>query len=348
MKIFFSLGVFLLITVGGLGGCKKKGAFTAAEQTAAANLKEVKDPVLEEIFAFRQAVRQNFNKRRFAELEKHAAELRRSKAVFDNGSWKLYEFYESLTCEDNEPESLWQLHEQIHRDWITAFPQSVTARVAYADFFVSYAWEARGAKYAGEVAAERWPLFRERLASAQRTLEEARALPEKDAVCWAVTLRVARGQGWEKSDYDRAVREANAFEPHYWKYDTYRAETLLPRWYGEPGDWEAYTEEAAARPDGLGDEVYARMVIALHIYYKNVFRETKVSWPKTRAGLERLRQQYPRSLDFMSETAFFAVLSGDRALAKELFAQLGDRYLARVWRDREYFVRCRNWAAEGG
>ena len=126
-----------------------------------------------------------------------------------------------------------------------------------------------------------------------------------------------------------------------------RAESLLPRWYGKPGDWEAYAVQTAARPDGLGDEVYARIVMALHGYYGNVFRETAVSWAKVRSGLKQMRQLYPDSLDILSETALLAAKAGDRALAKEMFDQLGDRYLDSIWRKPEYFVRDRNWADTG-
>jgi hypothetical protein len=347
MKILFKLPLLFVVTVGSLAGCKKEEAVAPAERAEGANLKEVKDPVLEEIFAFRQDVRQDYNNRRFAELENRAAEFRRTKSVFDNGSWKLLHFYESFTCRSEEPESMWQLHDQIHRDWISAFPQSVTARVAYADFFISYGWQARGSGFADEVKPEAWRLFGERIAAGGRTLAEARQLPEKDPIWWNITLRLARSQGWSKSDYERAVDEAKSFEPHYWGYDVSRAESLLPRWYGKPGDWEAYSEQVAARPDGLGVEVYARIVMRLRVYYQNVFRETKASWPTTRAGLERLRKLYPRSLDIMSETALLAVLADDRALAREMFDQIGDRYFSAVWDTPEYFVRSRKWAEAG-
>ena len=348
LKILFRLRLFLVIALCGLVGCKKEEAFTPAEQAAAAKLKAVKDPVLEEIYAFRLEVRQDYNNRRFTELEKRAVELRRAKALFDNGSWKLMQFYESFTCRPEEPESMWQLHDQIHRDWITAFPQSVTARMAYADFLVSYAWHARGSGFADKVTPEGWRLFRERIAAGGRTLEEARELPERDPMWWSVTLGLARGQAWSKNDYDRAVEEAKSFEPRFWNYDIDRAESLLPRWYGKPGDWESYAEEAAARSDGLGDEIYARIVMSLRSYYGNIFRETKASWPKTRAGLERLRQRYPRSLEILSKAALLAVLADDRALAKEMFDQLGDKYLANVWQKPEYFVRHRKWAESSG
>jgi hypothetical protein len=239
---------------------------------------------------------------------------------------------------------MWQLHDRIHREWISAFPQSITAPVAYADFFVSYAWHARGHGFADTVTAEGRRLFGERVAAARRTLQEARQLPERDPIWWNVVLGVARAQGWSKSEFDQAVETAKSFEPQFWGYDVSRTASLLPRWYGQPGDWEVYAEQAAARPDGLGVEVYARIVMALHGYYDNIFEETTASWPKVLEGLERMRKLYPQSLDIISETALLAVMADNRALAKEMFDQLGDKYLASVWGKPEYFVRYRNWA----
>ncbi len=103
------------------------------------------DAVLKEIHAFRRETRQWYNARRFDDLEQRAMELRAAKAVFGNGLWKIQRFYDSLECADNEPESMWLLHKQIHEDWLAEKPASITARVAFADFWVSYAWHARAA-----------------------------------------------------------------------------------------------------------------------------------------------------------------------------------------------------------
>lgn len=344
MKFLNGLGICVLLGACALSGCKKKEALSGEDQAAAAKLKSVKDPIADEIYAFRQEVRQDYNNRRFDELEKRAVELRRDKALFGNGSWKLVQFYESFTCRPEEPESMWELHDQIHRDWITTFPQSITARVAYADFLMSHAWQARGSGFAKTVTPEGGRLFSERVAAAQTALREARHLPEKDPFWWSVILRVARAQQWSKEEFDRAVEEAKASEPQFSSYDVSRAESLLPRWYGEPGDWEAYADQAAVRPDGLGAEVYGRIVISLRGYYGNIFRETTASWPNTREGLEQMRQRYPRSLDVISQTALLAVMAEDRVLAKEMFDRLDDRYLEAVWRTPEYFVSCRKWA----
>ncbi|MEY2563353.1 MAG: hypothetical protein QOH88_1546 [Verrucomicrobiota bacterium] len=356
MSWFNRFAICLLLATCLLGGCRKKAVSSPKEEptpTAAPTTttpapapaaRPTKDPIAEEIYAFRLQVRQEYNTRLFDQLEKRAADLRREKAKFRNGAWKLVQFYESFTCRDDEAERRWVQHDEIHQKWIATFPQSITARIAYADFLMSYAWHARGSGFAQEVTAEGGRLFSERAALAQSTLEAARQLPEKDPFWWTVTLRVARALGWSKQEFDRAVEEAKAQEPQFWSYDVSRAESLLPRWYGRPGDWEEYAEQAAARRDGLGAEVYARIVASLRGYYDNIFHETKASWPTTRDGLAQIRKRCPESLDTISETALLAVLAEDRAVAKSMFDQLGDKYLENVWRTPEYFLRCRQWA----
>ncbi|MFA6289035.1 MAG: DUF4034 domain-containing protein [Opitutaceae bacterium] len=345
--------IFLLLTLslglGALTGCKKPSSEKpVAPANPSQSLQRVKDPILEEIYAFRVEIRQAYNNRRFDELETKAAELRTSKALFENGTWKISKFYSALACSDDEPESMWQLHDRIHQDWITAKPGSITARVAYADFLARYAWQARGSDYANTVKKEGWRLFEERLEAARTVLAQARALPEKDPMWWRVSLTVALGQGWPKPAYDALVKEAKSAEPGFWEYDTARAYSLLPRWYGEEGDCEAYASEAAENPAGLGPEIYARIVLNLFGYHQNIFKDSAASWPKTRAGLEQMRQKYPKSLEFLNCTAMLASLAGDREFAKTSFDALGNTYLPSAWNgDANKFLRCKKWAETG-
>lgn len=319
----------------------------ASEKAEAAKLKAVKDPISEQIMAFRKETRLKYNDRNFEDLEKLAAELRTSKATFGNGSWKIFQFYTSFDCRAEEPEDMWQLHEQIHKDWIAAKPESVTARIAYADFLASYAWKARGSGYAGTVTQAQWKLFAERLTAANQVLKEAAQLPDKDPMLGRVFLTVALGEGWSKAAYDTLIEKVRSEEPTFWSYDSARAYSLLPRWYGEPGDWEAFAEDAASRPNGLGIEVYARIVMDQRPFYENIFRETKASWPKTKEGLEALRKKHPDSLEFVNATAMLATMAQDRELAKAMFDQLGDNYLPSLWRKAERFAHFRNWARTG-
>ncbi len=327
---------------------REEESYTADERAAGAKLKPVKDPISEKIYKFRVQVRQAYNNRRFDDLEGTAGHIRAAKSTFGNGSWMIAQFYESLECRHDEPESMWQLHDQIHRDWIATKPQSLTAQLAYADFLVEYGWHARGSGYADKVTTEGWQLFRERLAAARKLIEGARSWPEKDPFCWVVALEIAMGQQWSKPSYDALVTEAHAIEPSFWGYDTARAFSLLPRWYGEPGDWEAYAEQTSARPDSLGPELYARIVVNLSKYYDNVFQESKASWPKTRAGLEAMRRKYPDWLEPVSDTAMLATLAHDYTLAREMFELTGDTYSPNLWGKPERFARFRNLAKTDG
>lgn len=355
MTIRVFSGLILSVSISGLGlighnSMTAAGAaenIDATERMEATSLRPSRDPIQDEIYAFRLRARQAYNSRSFDELEKMASALRSSKETFGNGSWKIAQFYQAFACREDEPESMWTLHQQIHRDWITAKPASVTAQVAYADFLTDYAWRARGSGYVDSVTEEGWRLFRERMASARAALDEARKLKEKDPYLWLVGLEIARGQEWSKAEYDSWLTEAKSIEPKFWGYDTERAFSLLPRWYGKPGEWEAYAEEASARPDGLGAETYARIVIHLRGYHENIFTESKASWPKVRDGLAEMRKKYPTSLEIVSHSALLATMGQDRALAKAMFDQLGDTYLPGVWRRPERFVHFRTWARTG-
>ncbi len=353
----------LSVLMGCLIGCHKKevavdeasaneasGAvenIDATEREAAAKLKVVIDPVQQEIDVFTAATRKLFEERRFEDLDKLAAELRAGKSLFRDGSWKIRAFYKSFECSEEAPANAWKAGERIHEEWVAAKPASITAQLAHANFLVNYAWFARGSGYASTVSERENFSFGKRLDSALEILKSSRSFPEKDPMWWNVALTTALGQGWPKADFDRLLDEAVAFEPEFYRYDYQRAYSLLPRWYGEPGDWEAYALKAAARKDGLGVETYARIVIGMRPFHDQIFRNSKASWPKTKEGLQQLRKKYPDSLAFINEAALLATMASDQAYAKEMFELLGDTYLPAVFRKPESFTHYRHWAQTG-
>lgn len=305
---------------------------------------ETKDKITEEIWQFRLKTRALYNASRFDELEALAAQLRTERGRFGNGSWKIVQFYESLGCRSDKPESMWQLHARIHENWDTAKPRSITAHVAHADFLTEYAWHARGTDFADKVTKEGWRLFGERMGKAKELLDKSAEFEPKCPVWWRVRMTVARGQGWSWDDYERLFQDAKTFEPAFWGYDVAKATYLLPRWHGQPGEWEYALSLEIDRPKGLGAETYARVVNALHGYYKNVFRESNASWPSTREGFELMRQRYPDSLAIVSGYCRLACIAEDRVLARKLFDELGGRMVGDIWGDQKKFQNYRNWA----
>lgn len=317
------------------------------ERAAAAKLKIADDPVLNEIEAFRNSTLTTFQEGKFDELESLATELRTSKEVFGNGSWKLYQFYDALTPPDDASTLGWSQTKKRHQKWISEKPDSPTAHLAQARFLVNFAWNARGSGLAKTVTKPQWALFHERLAAASEALSAGGEKATQDPLWHDTGITIMMGQSADPNALKALAEEGHKVEPKFWATDVSVAYALTPRWLGEKGDWEKFAAEAANRPDGLGDEVYARIVLSLVGHYGNVFRETKASWPRTKAGLELIRKRYPNSQEPINMTALAATMGFERPLAKEMFDKLGDTYLPAYWSSRERFAHFRHWAETG-
>jgi len=339
----FIIAAFSLTT---LASCHRNQPAAVVERDVVGlpPIKETKGKITTEIWEFRLKTRSLYNASKFDELEALAAQIRADRTRFGNGSWKISQFYESLACRPDEPESMWQLHERIHENWDAAKPRSITAYVAHAEFFIDYAWHARGGGYSKTVTKEGWRLFAERLAKARELLEKSTDFEPKCPVWWRVCMTLAKGQGWSRDDFEKLFQDAKAFEPQFWGYDVAKAEYLLPRWYGQPGEWEYTLTLEIDKPKGLGLETYSRVVSALSGYYKNIFRESHASWPQTRDGFELMRQRHPASLEILSEYCQLACLADDRGLARKLFDELGGQMIAGTWGGQKDFRHYRNWA----
>lgn len=304
------------------------------------------DAETEELMAFRNSTRQLYNTRKFAELEALAGKIRSGKERIGSGSWKIFQFYDSLNCREDEPESMWKLHDTIHREWEAAYPESITACVARADFLTTYAWHARSSAYANEVTEEGWRLFRERLAESRTLLEQSKRLTPPCPVWWLTSQTVALGQGWSREGYDTLFLEAKKLEPEFFAFDLARAKFLLPKWHGEPGEWEAAAEKEIERAGAIGYEIYARLVTEQGSHYDNIFKQSSASWRKTRKGYEELLARYPESKNFLNQYCRLACYAGDRKLAKELFIRIGDMKVRGAWRKGQ-FEKAKAWAMEG-
>ena len=77
----------------------------------------------------------------------------------------------------------------------------------------------------------------------------------------------------------------------------------------------------------------------------NAISPTNLSWPKIKEGYAALERLYGTSTLKMNRFAFLATKFGDKSAAKEIFAQLGDRWDQGAWTNREMFQAAKTWAA---
>jgi hypothetical protein len=304
------------------------------------------DAVEEEIGGFERIVLGRLEAQKFAELEILSAHVIGEKSVFPDGSWKILRFHEALEPSDDESEAKWGAREAEIEKWEQQVPGSVTARTVHVGFLASYAWHARGAGSADSSKGFGGPLFNNRLAQAADLFQSTRRAGAKSPMLWFEGQRVALGQGWPAKEVEGDFEDAKRAEPGFWHYDGPIARFLLPRWWGNEGDWEKFEEAEIQRSDGLGVEGYARAVYEMSGYYKNIFKESHAEWAWVKEGYAVLFGKYPDSRGLVNQYALLAVLASDRSAARAAFGAMKGQADPSVWRRRD-ISEFSGWASGG-
>ena len=305
-----------------------------------------RDPGLEEAAKLRQEVKSLLASKDFAKLEARAQELRSTRAEFVSGASKLPVFYDALCPDRAALPDEWKKMQDLLEQWTAQSPESVTARVAFAEFLTSYAWRARGSGWASTVSPEGASLFEDRLAHAWEELKQARSSEPKDPYWWAAAQTVALGQGWDRKSYNALFDEAIALDPDFAEFYIRKATYLLPRWYGQSGEWEEFLKAAAERRGEKGAQLYAKVVSNLSGFFANVFNESKISWEQTRAGADQLIAAHPESVKLLVDYVRLAQKANDRTWGATAMKKVGNRIDPEMWKGWREVLMLRNWAGD--
>ena len=313
---------------------------TIARQAVAPALDEDgADAESEAAGAYHVTVLDLFNHENFAQLEDIGDDARSQKSRFRGGGWKLAAFYGAISSPGSgtATDAEWKAHFERLQRWIAFRPDSSTPRVALADSYLRFAWKARGSGTSDTVTPEGRKLFFDRAEKAREILEKAKSLSTSDPHWFLVMHKVSRAQEWTPQQAKQLLEEAYNVEPNYYYfYDSY-AFSLLPRWYGKPGDSEAFAESIADRVGtSEGDVIYFN--IALH---ENCCKARPqmpaLSWDRVKQGFASSEQLY-RSTNFQRNAmAYMAVRGGDKEFAQQIFGRIGDNWSKRVWREKRNF-----------
>jgi hypothetical protein len=292
--------------------------------------------------AFFTSVRQLLNQEDFNQLEQIAAEARSTKARFTGGDWKLEAFYRvvqgpgTLTA----PDVTWTNHIERLKRWAAAKPESVTPRIAIGSAYLRFAWKARGNGFSDTVTADAEKLFSDRVAQARLVLEEAELLPIKDPELYCRLQTVALAQGWSRPNIDRLLYQVQLTEPAYFRIYTEQANFLMPKWYGQPGDAEAFAQNAADKIGGdEGNYVYFRIALE-----ENCCHSTQLpglAWNRVKLGFAALESLYGSTNFQRNAMALMAVNANDGDLARQLFARIGNDWASGVWGSKGKFEKIR-------
>ena len=287
-----------------------------------------------------------------AGLEALASQLRTSRERLDGGTWLLSVFYDTISDLPADPEQS-RATVDFYETWARESPESITAQLCLAGVLVDYAWQARGRGWANTVTDEGWRLMRERLEQSWDVLGRAKGLKETCPGWFQIAQGVALGQGWERAEYLEMVDAALQAEPTYGNYITKACYWMIPRWYGEVGDFEAWiAKKADTFPAAERDRQYAFyvwMADQMGIRGEIVFGPNRLDWDRTKRGFENWLKEKPDNLMIRFKFERFALLAGDRQTAREQFDITGGKYFPPAWGGKvRDFEAARKFATENG
>lgn len=295
---------------------------------------------------YREHVRSLLAEGNYAELEAIAQTNRSERGRFLAGNWRNNDFFNAVVLLDNDTErdSDYQRQFEKLKKWQAARPESAAARIALAKLYAYYADFARGTGYADSVSGRQWQQYHTRTALAKEALLEAARLQQRDPHWYNVMQDVAHNEGWDKTNARELLDQAIAFEPDYFHFYRAYATYLLPQWYGDPGELQAFAEEVAAkRPEPAGSILYFQIMASLACYCRQETEELKnADWPKLQLGYANLEKIYGLSDLNANRFAEMAFVFGDKGVAREAFTHVINRNSA-VWLTEDSYQSARAW-----
>jgi hypothetical protein len=299
---------------------------------------------------FKEEVRTLLRQQRFDRLDHLSDELVKTDARFPGGDWKSYRFQDALAkpplgkdASDDE----WERHIAVLQRWHRARPDSMAAVLALTDAMIGYGWKARGGGYAATVTPEGWQLLHERTSDVDSLLAEMGRRVPRTPYWYCAMIDAGRMEGWDRKRVEALFDEAVALEPRYLHVYSAMARYLMPRWYGEEGDWETFAERSAERLGGReGSVVYGHVAWQISKMYRGAdfYQQNRVSWQRIKQGFIDREALYGFSARNLNAFCLLAGAAADRETTRALFARIGDAWDVDVWKERKYFDEYRTWA----
>jgi Domain of unknown function (DUF4034) len=281
---------------------------------------------------------------KFDDLDRMADKYRREKTRQPGGVWKLRSFYELLDSPElSDADS--SAHLEHLQKWMTARPESVTARIALATSLDRWAWIARGHTYASGVSPEGWRLFKDRSSQAAAILTGAANLPTPDPQFYAESMMVGLEQQWDAARMQDMLERGLQLEPGYYYLDKHYATYLLPKWHGKAGDSAGFAKDEANRAGGeAGDQLYYEIATTLLARGNDEFSPQELDWQRIQRGYASISAQYGTSERIKNDLAYMAWRYRDVPVAASQFALIGDKWSRGVWGTREFYDKIRDWS----
>ena len=280
------------------------------------------------------AAEQHFARSNYDDLDELFDTLSNSDRRFDDGRWPIAGFTGGIT-DFVKAHKDWEWIEANVAAWKIRNKKSVAAAVVEAQYWITYAWYARGEGLASTVTPEGWQLFRGRLDIARSVLDGSKDYAAISPLWYDKYLEVANAQGWPREDIQALFEEAVDKEPNYHGHYFSMTRYLQPRWNGDFVQIENFANWAVENSKDSEDKsLYARIY-----WYLNesepvdfeLFQDSFASWENMRAGFHDLVEKHPDSFWNMNNFAKFACIASDKKTYAEIRPLFEGKEMHMAW-----------------
>jgi hypothetical protein len=318
----------------------------------AMSLDEVfKQPELQERKIIRDTVGRWFLAEDFASIENLEDTARRGKLRTSSGLWVAGLVYGGIddvaSYRKATRDKDWDRLESIARRWITAYPASVTAKIAYGQILQNRAWLYRGGGYADTVSDKQFAAFYKQTEAAKQYEVSNRSLMITDPNGYELllqTLRLehdGRREQFEKTFAD-AIRAFPDYYPIYFEAVTY----YLPKWKGDVLQVEKFARHVMqSRDERTGDMLYTRIYwyTSENQFKDGIFLVTVARWRDMRKGFEAIVADFPDQWN-INNYARFACLVVDQDTTKKAFDMMKGDPIEKAWASTAQYQQCEHFA----
>ncbi|WP_144394402.1 DUF4034 domain-containing protein [Pleionea sediminis] len=289
----------------------------------------------------REQSKQLLLNKQFTALNKMSHRFVEKQSRLPDGRWKITFMSFLGDLDKNNSKTSFERNMSLVNEWIKETPNAPLAYLTKAKLWISYAFVARGERYAHSVPKDKWPIFYERIRRAREVLETSKVITQDHPVFYTTMISIAKLQGWREEElrtiYDRGTSK---FPGYYFIY-FYVADYYLPRWQGSKQKLREFVEDAVERSKKQeGMTLYARIYWYLKwALYVRTFQPGNAEWPKMKQGFTRIMKDYPNSTWNLNSFAFYACLAEDWKKGKELLARIKKPNMA-IWGDKHMVASC--------
>ncbi|TPN75982.1 DUF4034 domain-containing protein [Mesorhizobium sp. CU2] len=299
-------------------------------------------------FADRRAMEKSvidlFMAEKFDALDAMADEFRTSRERTSSGIWKLTVFYDSFSSTVRLDEKSYAKLENLASAWIDARPNSIAAKLTYAQLLNDHAWVLRGDDYWANLTEQQRRDYMRYHTRFRYYLIDIKNKTSADPQWYALMSTAAVYEGWDDESIDAFISEAIDKEPYY--YQTYfnLFTHYQSKWGGEPSKLKDLIFRITNHTKSHdGKSFIARGYWVASRYGKEVVENLGLEWTDINSGFRDLIKQYPDQWN-LNAYAKFSCLAEDRVNFAIAYSQIKVRPIVEAWDYPGQSIICATWA----